>query len=123
MRQHSVVSAISLLCATGTLVCCALPALLVMLGFGAVMASVVTAVPGLVWLSEHKDLVFSVAFFTLMFASWLQWRRPADACDIRSPERVDACRTVNRFSRSVTIVAWIFFVVGAAFAFVIPRLL
>ena len=41
--------------ATGasTLLCCALPALLVALGAGAVLATAVSVFPQLVWVSEH----------------------------------------------------------------------
>ena len=54
-------SLLSLFSSGGTLVCCALPALLVSLGAGAVMASVVSSVPQIVWFSEHKLGVFIFA--------------------------------------------------------------
>jgi hypothetical protein len=44
----------SLLFASGTLVCCVLPAVMVALGAGAALAGLVTSVPQLVWLSAHK---------------------------------------------------------------------
>jgi len=51
----------SLFASSGTLVCCALPALLVALGAGAVLSSLVSVFPQLVWLSEHKEGLFIVA--------------------------------------------------------------
>ena len=51
----------SLLASGSTLICCALPALLVTLGAGATLSSLVAAFPALVWLSEHKGLVFGTA--------------------------------------------------------------
>ncbi|MGH7539418.1 MAG: hypothetical protein ACRELC_00290 [Gemmatimonadota bacterium] len=45
----------------GTLVCCALPALLVFLGFGATVAAAVSVAPWLVVLSRHKEWVFLTA--------------------------------------------------------------
>jgi len=45
---------LSLFTSTGTLLCCALPALLVALGSGAALSSLVAVVPGLVWVSEYK---------------------------------------------------------------------
>jgi hypothetical protein len=45
----------------GTLVCCALPALLVLLGLGTTVAAVVSAAPWLVALSRHKGWVFLAA--------------------------------------------------------------
>ena len=44
----------TLLASTATLVCCVLPAVLVSLGAGAVLAGLVSSFPQLVWLSEHK---------------------------------------------------------------------
>ena len=41
--------------------CCALPAALVSIGAGAALASVLTAVPQLVWLSEHNIPLFAFA--------------------------------------------------------------
>ena len=46
------------LASSGTLVCCALPALFVTVGAGAALSSLVSAVPQLVWLSENKEPLF-----------------------------------------------------------------
>ena len=48
----------TLFASSGTLVCCALPALLVALGAGAALSSLVSAVPQLVWMSENKEALF-----------------------------------------------------------------
>jgi mercuric ion transport protein len=52
---------LSLFSSLGTLVCCALPSLLVLFGLGATVASVLSAAPWLVKLSQHKRWVFSIA--------------------------------------------------------------
>lgn len=49
--------------------CCALPSLLVTLGLGGAVASVVSAVPGVTFLSAHKVWVFAVVGVLLGF-SW-----------------------------------------------------
>jgi hypothetical protein len=59
---------ITLLTSTGTLICCALPALLVAIGAGAALAFAASAVPQLVWISEHKELVFGLASAMLIAA-------------------------------------------------------
>jgi copper chaperone CopZ len=51
----------ALLASSGTLVCCALPALFVAVGAGAALSSLVSTVPQLVWLSENKEPLFVVA--------------------------------------------------------------
>ncbi len=45
----------------GTLICCALPIVLVALGAGSVVASLVSTAPWLVVLSRNKEWVFLVA--------------------------------------------------------------
>ena len=87
-----------------TLLCCALPSLLVLLGLGATVASFLSAVPWLVTLSRHKNWVFAVSG-TLIALSFLQMyllpRRMGqiEAC----PPGNDACRRASRVSR---IVLW-----------------
>ena len=110
---------LSLLASGGTLVCCALPALLVSLGLGAVLAGLVTAVPALVWVSEHKAPVFGVAAVLLAAAGALQWRLRTAPCPI-DPVLRHACLRTRRWSRWVWGVAVVLFVVGAFFAFVAP---
>ena len=58
----------------GTLVCCALPITLVALGMGATMASLVSNVPFLVTLSQHKILAFTISGFLLALSGWLLYR-------------------------------------------------
>lgn len=105
---------------SGTLVCCALPALLVSIGAGATLAGLVTAVPQLVWLSAHKVWVFGGAGVMLGLAGWLQWRArflpcPADAALAR------ACARTRRVGVWVYASSVVMFAVGALFAFILPR--
>ena len=51
----------SLAASLGTLVCCALPSLLVLLGFGTTVAAAVSVAPWLVVLSQNKAWVFLAA--------------------------------------------------------------
>lgn len=72
--------------------CCALPALLVLLGAGGAVASLVSAVPWLAQLSAHKAWVFTVTASALGY-SWWRLRRVtqcqvADARQLRWQRRV-----------------------------------
>lgn len=51
----------SLFTSFGTLICCALPSLLVLFGLGAPVASFLSAVPWLVTLSRHKTWVLTIS--------------------------------------------------------------
>jgi len=70
---------LTLFATTGTLVCCALPIMLVTLGMGATVAAMVTAIPFLVTLSQHKILVFGISAVMLALAGRMMYR-PGRAC-------------------------------------------
>ena len=59
--RSGALSYLSLFTSIGTLLCCALPSLLVLFGLGATVASVLSEVPWLVTMSHHKHWVFVVA--------------------------------------------------------------
>ncbi len=113
---------LSLLASGGTLVCCALPALLVSLGLGAALAGLVSALPALVWVSEYKAPVFGIAAAMLAAAGALQWRLRTAPCPV-DPMLRQACLRTRRWSRWVWVAAVVLFAVGAFFAFVAPWLL
>ena len=54
-------SLLTLFASSSTLICCAIPALLVALGAGAVLSTFVSIFPGIVWVSQHKIEVFAFA--------------------------------------------------------------
>jgi hypothetical protein len=112
---------LSLFGSLSTLLCCALPALLVSLGMGAAVAGLVTAVPQLVWLSEHKNVLFPVCGLALAGAGYLQWRARNEACPI-DPKLAEACRETRGWSGPVYWVSVTIFAVGVFFAYVAPRL-
>jgi hypothetical protein len=111
----------ALLASSGTLVCCALPALLVSLGAGAVLSSLVAAVPQLVWLSEHKAEVFGLAAALLAVAGAMQWRSRFAPCPT-DPALRDACLRTRTVSRRVWLASVVVFAVGGWFAFAQPWL-
>jgi hypothetical protein len=109
----------ALLASSATLVCCVLPAVLVALGAGAALAGLVTAVPQLVWLSEHKPLVFTVAGVLLALSGttlWVGRRAPCPA----DPSLARSCQRLRRISLILYSVASISFLLGATFAFLLP---
>src|SRR6188768_3400333 len=89
-RQSWISGLFSLLASSGTLICCALPALLVALGAGAALSSLVSVFPQVVWLSEHKVELFSFAGAALIVGGWLQWRNRTAPCPLE-PALHDAC--------------------------------
>lgn len=109
----------SLLASSATLLCCVLPAVLVSIGAGATMVSLVTAVPQLVWLSESKALVFSLAAALLAASGFAIWRARSLPCPA-DPSAARACGRLRRISAGLYLVACVAFGVGVTFAYVLP---
>ena len=85
----------------GTLICCALPIVLVALGAGSVMASLVSAAPWLVALSRNKEWVFLVAGGLLAVDYWILYQSTSGACQ---PGGV--CHVSHPFGRWMRRVFW-----------------
>ena len=68
MLRETAAPVLALFASVSTLLCCALPALLITVGAGAVMAGLAANVPGLVWLTAHKGLLFIGAGVLLLAA-------------------------------------------------------
>ena len=125
-RTSGVLSYLSLFTSFGTLLCCALPSLLVLLGLGATVASFLSAVPWLVALSRHKVWVFAVSGLLIaanllyVYAVAPRLQSAGGTCPADSP---DACATASRFSRIVLWVSAAIYVAGVFSAFVLGPLL
>jgi hypothetical protein len=114
-------SAVSLFASSGTLLCCALPALLVALGAGAVMSSLVSAVPQLVVLSEHKEALFLAAGLMLVASGALQWRNRHAPCPV-DPQLRQACLRTRQVALRLFQASVGIYLIGGWFAFVQPWL-
>ena len=111
----------TLLASSATLICCVLPAVMVSLGAGASLASLVSAVPQLVWLSQEKAWVFGAAALMLAASGWMLWRGRSLPCPA-DPRAARACATLRRVGSTLYGIALVAFLTGATFAFVLPAL-
>ena len=119
LSRNAALSAAALLTSSATLICCVMPAVLVALGAGAALAGLVTAVPQLVWLSEHKPLLFSVAGVLVVLSGVALWYGRALPCPT-DPVAARSCQRLRRLSAVLYGLALASLAVGAAFAFVLP---
>jgi hypothetical protein len=119
LQRNAGLAFVALLASSGTLICCVLPAVMVALGAGAALAGLVSAVPQLVWLSEHKALVFGIAAFALAFAGVALWRARTLPCPA-NPALARACVRLRRTSIALYALALVAFSAGVLFAFVLP---
>jgi hypothetical protein len=100
-KRAALLNYFSLFSSFSTLICCALPSVLVLLGMGTAVASLLSAAPWLVSLSRHKVWTFSIAgvliacsfVMTYIIAPRL---REGEACDADDPS---TCGEVSKLSR------------------------
>lgn len=90
---------LTLFASSGTLVCCALPIILVSLGLGATVAALTSALPFLVVLSQHKIWVFIASGLMLLISAVFIYRSgqtcPAD------PELARACMQARVWNKRI----------------------
>lgn len=119
LKRNAWLAVAALLASSGTLVCCVLPAVMVALGAGATLASLVSSFPQLIWLSEHKTLVFGAAVVLLLAAGASIWRSRRLPCP-SDPNLAATCIRLRRFSLAALAFSFVLCSVGALFAFVLP---
>jgi len=90
---------LALFISSGTLICCALPILLVSLGFGAVVASLNYNVPGLLFLAEQKLWTLGLSALLLTFLAWIIWR-PNQSCPA-DPTQAAQCQQAKHWNKII----------------------
>jgi hypothetical protein len=110
---------IGLFASAGTLLCCALPAFLVLLGFGAAVAGFVTQVPSLIWLSRNKVYVFTFAGIVLALAGWFRSRPEAKTCP-PDPVKAKVCGRLKAFSGALFWISVVLYAAGFLVTFILP---
>lgn len=119
LKPTQAASWMALFFSSGTLICCALPALLVVLGAGAALSTLIAWIPQLVWFSEHKTTVFAAAVVMVIASGLLQWRSRNLPCPA-DPALADACHAMRRRSLWVNLLSVLLLATGGGFAFVAP---
>ena len=106
---------IVLFTSSSTLICCALPILLVSLGLGAVSATLFASFPILVTLAQYKTWMFSGSAVVLALTGWLLYR-PGRACPA-DPDLAEQCERAHRWNLRFFWVAAAVWMAGAAAAY------
>ncbi len=120
MQNHlktRIIPFISLFSSVGTLLCCALPALLVTLGAGSALASLISTAPWLVALSRYKIWIFTISGLLIVISGILRFIMRDAPCPI-DKSQAQACtslRHINSWLYWVSVIIWL---IGFFFAFV-----
>lgn len=122
MNLRSIIlEALTVLSSFSTLLCCALPALLVSIGAGAAFASLVSTVPQLVWLSEHKGPLFAFAGLMIGLSGVSAYRTRHAPCPT-DPVEARSCMRLRRWSARTFYFSAAIYAIGFFFAFFAARL-
>ncbi len=124
--RSGALSYLSLFTSLGTLLCCALPSLLVLLGLGATVASVLAEAPWLVALSHHKNWVFLITGvlifgnFGYVYALAPRLEGRSGACDPKDPT---TCQAASRLSHIVLWCSAVLYLIGCFSAYLLGPIL
>jgi len=122
--SSSLLSYFSLFTSVGTLLCCALPSLLVLAGLGASVASTLSSLPWLVSLSRHKQWIFAISGFLIELSFFNMYytvpRLKANACTPGSPS---ACADASKYSKILLWFSAVIYAVGFFTAYALGPIL
>jgi mercuric ion transport protein len=96
IKSSSMLRWFTLFTSTGTLICCAIPIILVSFGFGASVAALTQIFPLLIFLSIHKIWIFTFSGVLLIISGWLIYR-PNRLCP-SDPELGLLCYQAQRWN-------------------------
>jgi len=121
-KSSLIAPVLSLFGSMGTLLCCALPALMITIGAGAALAGLVANVPQLIWLSEHKLLMFTVAGGLIVVSGFLGWLNRNAPCPL-DPQQAAACQKLRKISSVIYWISVVLYAIGFFFAFIAAKLI
>ena len=107
---------LSLFTSIGTLLCCALPALLVTLGMGAALAVFISVAPWITVISKYKIIIFIIAGILLLLSSYFLWINRNTPCPV-DEKQAKACAFLRKFSLYTVIISIIIYFIGFFFSF------
>jgi hypothetical protein len=123
-KRSALLSYFSLFTSVGTLLCCALPSLLVLFGLGASVASLLSFMPWLVTLSRHKQWTFTISgvLIALSFVNmyYIAPRLRAPEC---SPDNPTACEDASKLSKVLLWISAMTYTAGFLVAYVLGPIL
>ncbi len=106
-KLGTAVNSLALFATTGTLICCAIPILLVTVGMGATVAAASSSFPLLITLSQYKTYVFTASGLLLALSGWLLYR-PGRVCPT-DPILAEYCNRAQIWNRRLlwgSVIVW-----------------
>lgn len=123
-RRSTLLNYFSLFTSVGTVLCCALPSLLVLFGLGASVAAMLSFLPWLVTLSHHKQWTFAVSGLLITLGFFNMYviaprLKTNEACEPGDA----ACGEASRLSKVVLWMSLAIYAIGFFVAYVLGPIL
>ena len=113
---------LSLFASSSTLICCALPAIFIAIRAGASFASLITAFPFLIVLSQYKVYITLFALVMIAIAGYVNYKTYLMPCPA-DPELGRMCMQTRQKSRYLYYFSVVLFIFATIFTYLIPRLI
>ena len=110
---------ITLLASSSTLICCALPALFILMGAGATLATLVDFFPQLILISKYKVYITVSTAIILMAAGILLRKSPLLPCPT-DPVLRETCLIIRKKSKIIYVVSVGIFFFASFFTYILP---
>lgn len=120
--KERIIQLLSLFTSSGTLICCALPALVAAIAGGAAVSSMISVFPWLVPLSKHKLWIFIAAGVFIALSGWLAFRpQPGATCDAGKAE--SGCDISLGFQKRMFLISASIYLFGVFFTYLLVPIL
>ena len=119
--SQTIISSLTLFTSLGTLLCCALPALMVTLGMGATLAGLITVIPALSLISNIKEYIFLISGLLIFLGFFFQFRAKNFSCP-SDPRKAKLCTNLRKISWILLYISLILYFIGFFFAFIAVHL-
>ena len=119
--KNLLLPSLSLFTSLGTLFCCALPALFVVLGAGAALAGLLSNAPFLIVLSKYKILLFFISGLLIILSGYFMWLSRNAPCPAE-PLKARVCKRLRIASLVIYFFSVTIYAIGFFFAFIITKI-
>ena len=120
--MKNALSYLTLFSSTGTLLCCALPALLVTIGAGGVMVSIYTNVPGYITFVQNKNLLFVLVAVLLLINGLILWLNRNASCPVDA-KKAEVCMKSRKLARIIYFISLGIYFIGFFFSYLAAKLI
>jgi len=112
MKIERIFNTMALFTSAGTLLCCALPAIISLIAGGSALASLVSNFPFLITLSKNKDIIFITAGAFILTSLYFTYFYKKDYCLINKD-----CAEARKLSKKILWTSIGIYSVGAFFSY------